>query len=324
MERALTDTELIEQARGGDREAFGELVRRHRAITLDWARHVARDPHLAEDIVQEALLRAFMHLGTLAEMDRFLPWLYRIVRNEAFTKLRKGEHSGKERTFTRLASVGRDTPGVDWSDLDSILHYMCVRANRTDDGGDPPTRWAHTEFLDTMRSLLRCLTAKERTVFEAHFFRQLSPAEIARIFRTTTDSVYQSLARAKHKVREERIRVRLRDYVRERKDAGSLAKAVLSLKKGPGSAEWKRCRTSFAGAVYAVLPYMGRDGYSLTDVMGLTGQAFRLTLEVERIDATGPTMYFWESRMTRSNALARSTTRRIKYIGFSRGNSRAG
>ncbi|MDF2713969.1 MAG: polymerase subunit sigma-24 [Paenibacillus sp.] len=72
MEHEPTDGSLIERARAGDRDAFGELVRRHRTKAFDWARNVARDPHLAEDIVQEALLRAFMHLGTLADMNRFL------------------------------------------------------------------------------------------------------------------------------------------------------------------------------------------------------------------------------------------------------------
>ena len=192
MEGTLADISLIERARAGDRDAFGELVRRHRAQAFDWARSFARDPHLAEDIVQEALLRAFMHLGTLAEMDRFLPWLHRIVRNEALMKLRKGENSGRERTFTGIVS-GREASGVDWGDLDSILHYLSGQKERIDDSGNPPIRLAQKEFLDTIRHLLRCLTPKERAVFEAHFFRQLSPSEIARLFRTTTDNVYSGL-----------------------------------------------------------------------------------------------------------------------------------
>jgi RNA polymerase sigma factor (sigma-70 family) len=296
MEQILTDGDLIEQAQGGNRDAFGELVRRHRAKVFDWAHNVARDPHLAEDIVQEALLRAFMYLGSLADMDRFLPWLYRIVRNEALMKLRRAENSGRETTFTGLVAVDSETYGVNWSDLDSIMHYMCGKRDRTDEFSDPHILLASKEFLETIRYLLRCLTTKERAVFEAYFFKQLAPAEIAQLFGTTTDNVYQSLARARTKVREERVRVRLVDYIRERTDANNLEKAVLSLKKGPRSGVWKQCKTSFAGAVYAVLPFIGHNEYSLTEVMGLTSQAFRLTVEEECIDATGPTMYFWEPR----------------------------
>jgi RNA polymerase sigma factor (sigma-70 family) len=296
MEQAITDGDLIERARSGDSDAFGELVRRHRSKAFDWARNLARDPHLAEDIVQEALLRAFMHLGSLADLDRFLPWLHRIVRNEALMKLRKSENSGRERTLTGFVPIGKEENEVNWSDLDSILHYIRITRNPTDNHGDPSARLAHKEFLETMHHLLRCLTAKERSVFEAHFFKQLSPAEIADLFRTTTDNVYQSLARARIKVREERVRVKLREYILERKDASVLEKAVLSLRKGSCAKEWKSCKNSFAGAVAAMLCHMGRDEYSLADVMGLTGQAFRLTIQEECIDVTGPMMYFWEPR----------------------------
>jgi RNA polymerase sigma factor (sigma-70 family) len=291
-ETLAEELELIERARSGDQAAFGELVRKHRTKAFEWASRIARDPHIAEDIVQEALLRAFLHLGTLADMERFLPWLHRIVRNEALMKLRKAEHAGRERTFTALASV-RETGQVAWNDVDSILHYM---AGQRDEGNEPERQLAQKEFLATIRHLLQCLTAKERAVFEAHFFEQLSPAEIARLFRTTTDNVYQSISRARHKVKEERIRLRLQDYVREQRDEAMLAKAIVALRKGPGSAEWKRCRTSFAGAVCAVLPYAGDAKRSLAEVMGLTAQAFRLTVEEERIDASGPAMYFWEKK----------------------------
>ncbi|WP_308639027.1 RNA polymerase sigma factor [Paenibacillus silvisoli] len=299
MELELTDGELIARAQGGDRDAFGELVRRHRSKAFDWARGLARDPHLAEDIVQEALLRAFMHLGSLADMERFLPWLHRIVRNEALMKLRKGEHSGRERTFTGLQGEQGEQQNVNWADLDSILVYMCNKRTQAESAGDPSGRLANKEFLETIRQLLHCLTPKERAVFEAHFFGQLSPAEIAGLFRTTTDNVYQSLARARTKVREERTRLRLLEYVREKRGGEAPDSIVLPLKKGPGTGEWKRCKTSFAGAVYGLLPYLEESGageYSLTDVMGLTGQAFRLTVEERHVGVTGPTMYFWEPR----------------------------
>ncbi|WP_409340745.1 RNA polymerase sigma factor [Paenibacillus sp. MBLB4367] len=295
MESERPDEDLIGRARGGEREAFGELVRRHRAKAFDWAKRMTRDPHLAEDIVQEALFRAFLHLGTLSDMNRFLPWLRRIVRNEALMKLRKGEHAGRERTFTGIAAR-KDAEGVDCSDIDSILSYLNVKKDHSNEECEPSAVLARKEFLETVRLLLRCLAPKERAVFEAHFFGQLSPAEIARLFRTSADSVYQSLSRARLKVREERVKVRLREYVREKREIGAMESAVLSLKRGPGSGGWKRCKTSFAGAVHATLPYAKRNGYSLTDVMGLTGQAFRLTVEQEHIDATGPSMYFWEPK----------------------------
>lgn len=87
------DRELVERARSGDQEAFSELVRTHRAKAYGWANKITRDAYLAEDIVQDALIRAFLHLGALADTSRFLPWLQTIVRNQAYMKLRRGGRS---------------------------------------------------------------------------------------------------------------------------------------------------------------------------------------------------------------------------------------
>ena len=95
-----TDRELIEQARGGSREAFGELVRQYRAEALGVANRMVRDPHMAEDVVQDALIRAFIHLGSLMDGGKFGPWLRRIVRNQALLKLRRGGPYAKEQPFS--------------------------------------------------------------------------------------------------------------------------------------------------------------------------------------------------------------------------------
>lgn len=67
------DETLVERAKAGDQEAFGELVRRHRSKVYGYARSYTQEAYLAEDIVQDALIRAFLHLGTLVDSRRFLP-----------------------------------------------------------------------------------------------------------------------------------------------------------------------------------------------------------------------------------------------------------
>ncbi|AFC28221.1 ECF subfamily RNA polymerase sigma-24 subunit [Paenibacillus mucilaginosus 3016] len=52
-QRDSVEKELVERARSGDREAFGELVRMHRARALGWAGSLTRDAHMAEDIVDD-------------------------------------------------------------------------------------------------------------------------------------------------------------------------------------------------------------------------------------------------------------------------------
>ena len=72
---------LVERARGGDHDAFTELARG--AVTrLDRAaRLILRDPELARDAVQEALIRAWRDLRGLRDPDRFDAWLHRLTVN---------------------------------------------------------------------------------------------------------------------------------------------------------------------------------------------------------------------------------------------------
>ena len=75
--------ELVERARRGDREAFGELARSEIDRLLAIARLVLGDPDLAEDAVQEALVRCWRQLPKLRDVERFDGWLYRILMRTA-------------------------------------------------------------------------------------------------------------------------------------------------------------------------------------------------------------------------------------------------
>lgn len=223
-ERPQRDEELVEAARAGSREAFGELVRRHRERALGWACSIARDDQLAEDIVQEALLNAFLRLETLLDASRFQYWLQRIVRNQANMKLRRGGPYGKERPWSSLAS--RERRPAQESELDRVLHRLCTAP--PGEMQDPQAWLLRRELMAQIRELLSCLTVRERQMFEAHVFRQLPPSEIARLFDTSTGSVYTAISRSRAKVQRERIRVYFQHYVSEKKQAGQQTRRVLA------------------------------------------------------------------------------------------------
>jgi len=226
--RPKADRELVERARCGDQEAFSELVRTHRAQAYGWANTIARDTYLAEDIVQDALFRAFLHLGTLADASRFLPWLQTIVSNQAYMKLRRGGPFAKEQPFAGFNSesgysdkgCGGGQDSTDWGNIDRILFRMSRSALEEAQQGDPAKGMIRKELMDQLRSLLHCLSRRERQIFEAHFFRELPPEEIAQLFDTTRANVYNLLFRSRSKVQKERIRVTIRLYVRQRADLG--------------------------------------------------------------------------------------------------------
>jgi RNA polymerase sigma-70 factor (ECF subfamily) len=91
---ALTDTtdteiSLIEQARNGDRNAYGELVSRHYQGVVRVVMRMCADPGLAEDAAQEAFTRAWLNLPSFEPRACLRNWLYRIAINAALDVLRR-------------------------------------------------------------------------------------------------------------------------------------------------------------------------------------------------------------------------------------------
>jgi RNA polymerase sigma-70 factor (ECF subfamily) len=73
------DRELVERARSGDQEAFADLVHQVSDTLLGVARRILRDPGLAEDVLQNALLTIWRKLPHLRDADRFEGWAFRIL-----------------------------------------------------------------------------------------------------------------------------------------------------------------------------------------------------------------------------------------------------
>src|SRR5437588_857943 len=77
----MSDADLVALARSGDADAFRVLVSRYRAMAMSVALHLSGDRQVAEDLVQEATLAAFVSLGRLRDPDRFRSWFYGTVLN---------------------------------------------------------------------------------------------------------------------------------------------------------------------------------------------------------------------------------------------------
>jgi RNA polymerase sigma-70 factor (ECF subfamily) len=90
---------LVERAMHGDEEAFDLLVERFGTSLYSVARRILRDPTLAEDATQHALLAAWRNLPQLRDPDRFEAWAYRLVVNACHAE---GRREGRQRGHLRL------------------------------------------------------------------------------------------------------------------------------------------------------------------------------------------------------------------------------
>jgi len=87
--RVVDDRDLIASAQLGDRQAFGELVRRHQRGVVSVVYRMCGDLRLAEDAAQEAFIRTWQNLNRYNPQYAFRSWLYRIAANSALDTLRR-------------------------------------------------------------------------------------------------------------------------------------------------------------------------------------------------------------------------------------------
>ena len=88
-ETELDEIEIIKQAQQGDRNAFGELVRRYRKGVINVVYRITGDSHIAEDAAQDTFIRAWEKLPYYQPRAPFRNWLYRIATNMTMDMLRK-------------------------------------------------------------------------------------------------------------------------------------------------------------------------------------------------------------------------------------------
>lgn len=98
-------------ARGGDRDAYGRIVRACQNTVTAVALAITRDVQASEDIAQEAFLGAWQHLERLHSPDSFLPWLRQIARNLARDHLRRHRHTPLDGPNAELAMAMAADPG---------------------------------------------------------------------------------------------------------------------------------------------------------------------------------------------------------------------
>jgi len=175
------DTSLVESARAGDTEAFGRLVKRHSPRVFQVAFRITRNEAVADDVVQEACLRAFRKLDRFDGRAAFGTWLYRIAVNCAMDAMRK--HS-RSRETGELDTVGEQRP-----------------APSADPG---PQRLAMSgEIAGQIERVLDHLSPMERTAFVLKHFEGRPLAEIAEIMDTRVNAVKHAIFRAVQKLRTE-------------------------------------------------------------------------------------------------------------------------
>ncbi|MBI3663407.1 MAG: sigma-70 family RNA polymerase sigma factor [Acidobacteria bacterium] len=176
--------ELVARAKAGDVRAFEELVNRYERKIFRLAMNITQNREDAEDVMQEAFLKSYSHLGGFQGDSRFYTWLVRITVNEGLMKLRK----------RRPGHVSLDE-SIETED-DLVIREL------EDWGPSPEQRYAQTELQDILQAVIADLDPAFRMVFLLRDVEDFSTEETAELLGLTIPAVKSRLLRARLKLRQ--------------------------------------------------------------------------------------------------------------------------
>lgn len=175
-----SDEEVVERVLAGETELFELLMRRHNQRVYRAVRSVLRVDAEAEDVMQQAWLQAFAHLGTFTRKSQVSTWLVRIAMNEALMRTRKR---------ARLTLV----PNVpEWMESD-----MAANTNAS-----PEDQAQTRELSGLLEAAVDRLPETYRTVFVLREVEGLSTADAAQALDVTEDVVKTRLHRARNLLKD--------------------------------------------------------------------------------------------------------------------------
>ncbi len=172
----MDENGLIERARNGDREAFGQLVRLHRDAVYRFAARWLADPDQALDVAQDVFVRAFDGLNSYRGDSRFRTWLFSITLNASRSVARRQKRRGEIRLDT----------GADFPDLRTPPDAKAARADA---------------FARAARELA-ALPEKQRGAVSLRIYEGLSFKEIGEVIGCSEGSARVNYHHGIQKLRE--------------------------------------------------------------------------------------------------------------------------
>ena len=211
----LTDEAIVQRVLAGDSPSFELIMRRYNQRMFRVARSILRDDDEAEDVVQDAYVRAFEHLSQFSRLASFSTWLTRIAVHEALARRRRRE---------RMRVADLNSP--------ENIHLVPLVA-----GPKPDQQMSVRELHVVLTAAVDELPHDLRIVFTMRLIEGLDTAETADCLDLTVANVKVRLHRARAVLRE-RIEARTGASVRELYEFGGarcdrIVRAVLNRVRTP-------------------------------------------------------------------------------------------
>ena len=186
---AFDESVLVERARQGDAQAFTQLVNQYERKIFRLAKHITRNDQDAEDVLQDAFLKAYEHLEDFQGQSKFYTWLVRIAVNESLMKLRKHK-TRKTVSLDETIDTGEET----------VAREIAVWEE------NPEQRYSREELRKILEDAITSLPPIFRTVFVLRDIDELSTEETAGVLSISIPAVKSRLLRARLQLRDKLTR----------------------------------------------------------------------------------------------------------------------
>ena len=194
MQARAPEMELIREAQAGSRAAFDTLVRQYEQQVLRLALHLTGSEHDAEDIFQEAFLKAYRYIGNFRFECSFYTWIYRIVTNLCLDQMRR------RKTRRESNAVMVDQSGDEFDLMASVSDDRSF--------SNPAKELERKALGKRIQTALEKLTPRERMVFELKHYQGLRLRTIGEMLSTTEETAKNTLFRATKKLRAQLAELR--------------------------------------------------------------------------------------------------------------------
>ncbi|HEY2974594.1 MAG TPA: RNA polymerase sigma factor [Pyrinomonadaceae bacterium] len=172
---ALSDEEVVKKVIAGEPALFEIIMRRYNQRLFRVTRSIVTNDVEAEDIIQDAYVRAYEHLGQFEGRAKFSTWLTKIAIYEAYARVRR----------------------IDYQKVDSISVLEAQGREARSKGRDPEEQIYDSELKMVLERAVDSLTDDYRSVFMLREIEGLSTAETAECLEITEENVKTRLHRAR-------------------------------------------------------------------------------------------------------------------------------
>ncbi len=179
---SFSDEYYIERVLNGDHSSYATLVERHKDMVFTIANRMLKNREDAEEVAQDAFMKAYRSLRKFRKESKFSTWLYRIVYNLCVSQLRKNKK--------QIHSLDDEEKNIDIEDTHNKMEQIEEKER--------------TRYIN---QAIENLNPEEKTIITLYYQDELSVAEISDVTQLTQSNVKVRLHRARLKLYDELNRI---------------------------------------------------------------------------------------------------------------------